>query len=299
MNKVRKAVFPVAGLGTRFLPATKAMPKELLPIIDKPLVQFAVEEAIEAGITDLVFVTGRHKRAIEDHFDGNPDLEDLLARDGKDELLELVRSIIPANANCMFVRQAQALGLGHAVLCARPAIGKAPFVVLLPDDLMVGAPRPTKALVEHFEKTGRACISVARVPKDQVKRYGIVRPAANASGDTMAISGIVEKPSPDDAPSDLAAIGRYVFNSDIFDYLGRQAPGIGREIQLTDSINSLAERGAVDAIRFGGARYDCGSKFGYLEAIVDHALGHDEFGDRFAELILQKAQRLRQAKTGS
>ncbi len=293
MLKIRKAVFPVAGLGTRFLPATKAMPKELLPIIDKPLVQFAVEEAIEAGITDLVFVTGRHKRAIEDHFDRNPDLEDLLARDGKDDLLELVRSIIPAKVNCIFVRQAQALGLGHAVLCARPAIGKEPFAVLLPDDLMVGSPRPTTDLVQHFEKTGRACLSVARVPKDQVKRYGIVQPAAIISGDTMGISGIVEKPAPADAPSDLAAIGRYVFNSDIFDYLGAQAPGIGREIQLTDSINSLAENGDIDAIRFGGTRYDCGSKFGYLEAIVDHAMAHPEFGDRFANLILQTAKLLR------
>ncbi len=299
MNKVRKAVFPVAGLGTRFLPATKAMPKELLPIIDKPVIQHAVEEAIDAGITDLVFVTGRTKRAIEDHFDANPELENALAESGKTDVLEELRSIIPAHVNCVFVRQAKPLGLGHAILCARPAVGNEPFVVLLPDDLMARSTRPMKALLQNFERTGNTSISVAKVPKETLHKYGIIKPAASSAPGTVQVSGIVEKPSINDAPSDMAAIGRYIFTPDIFDYLKTQAPGVGGEIQLTDAINVLAQMGQVDAVLFQGRRYDCGSKFGYLEAIVDHALEHPEFGEQFAELIRIKSLNHRPKKTGS
>ena len=288
MQKIRKAVFPVAGMGTRFLPATKAMPKELLPILDKPVIQFAVEEAIEAGITELVFVTGRNKRAIEDHFDANPELEALLAASKKDALLQEIRSIIPAEVSCIFVRQPAALGLGHAILCAEPAVGDEPFAVLLPDDLMVGTRRPTRDLVGHFRATGRSCLSVARVPREDLGRYGVVAPVAAVAGCAVRITGIVEKPQPGVAPSDLAAIGRYVFNPEIFAHLRTQAAGVGGEIQLSDSINALAEQGKVDVLEFLGRRYDCGSKFGYLEAIVDHALEHPEYGGLFADLIAQK-----------
>jgi UTP--glucose-1-phosphate uridylyltransferase len=299
MNKVRKAVFPVAGLGTRFLPATKAMPKELLPIIDKPVIQYAVEEAIEAGITDLVFVTGRTKRSIEDHFDANLELEDVLAESGKTHLLAQLRSIIPSHVNCIFVRQPKALGLGHAILCAEPAVGDDPFAVLLPDDLMSGNPRPTNSLIRNFELTGNACMTVARVAKQNLHQYGIIKPVSNDAINTIKISGIVEKPLAVDAPSDMAAIGRYVFTPEIFDHLKQQGPGVGGEIQLTDSINVLAEMGKVDAVLFSGTRYDCGSKFGYLEAIVDHALEHPEFGEQFAELIRSKILVQGQVKTGS
>jgi len=299
MTKVRKAVFPVAGLGTRFLPATKAMPKELLPIIDKPVIQYAVEEAIEAGITELVFVTGRTKRAIEDHFDANPELENVLAQSGKVEILAQLKNIIPAHVSCIFVRQPKALGLGHAILCAEPAVGNAPFAVLLPDDLMAGPVRPTKDLIRNFELTGKASLTVARVPKENLHQYGIIKPVSNNGSSPIQISGIVEKPSAADAPSDMAAIGRYVFTPEIFDHLKTQAPGVGGEIQLTDSINVLAEMGKVDAVLFSGKRYDCGSKFGYLEAIVDHALAHPEFGAQFAELIRAKSLEYGQVKTGS
>lgn len=296
---IRKAIFPVAGLGTRFLPATKAMPKELLPIIDKPIIQYAVEEAIEAGITDLVFITGRTKRAIEDHFDGNPELEAILANSGKTDLLEELRSIIPPHVNCIFVRQAQALGLGHAILCAEPAIGGEPFAVLLPDDLMAGDVRPTEDLIKRFDVSGNSCISVAQVPDENLHRYGIINPVPGSSSGAVRISGIVEKPKQGTAPSDMAAIGRYVFTPDIFDHLRDQTPGVGGEIQLTDSINAMAELGTVDALLFHGRRYDCGSKMGYLEATVDHALAHPEFGQRFADLIRAKSFTLPQTKTGS
>ena len=297
MKTIRKAVFPVAGLGTRFLPATKAMPKELLPIIDKPVIQFAVEEAIDAGVTDLVFVTGRTKRSIEDHFDGNPELEDVLAARGKHQLLEEIRSIIPPGVNCIFVRQTEALGLGHAILCAEPAVGGEPFAVLLPDDLMSGSALPTRSLVQHYQKTGKSCISVARVAEDRLDQYGVVSPVSNILSGSIQISGIVEKPAPDKAPSNLAAIGRYVFHPEIFNRLRVQAVGVGGEIQLTDSINVLAEAGKVDALRFAGRRYDCGSKFGFLEAIVDHALQHPEFGEDFAALIQEKANPARKTRS--
>jgi len=289
MKTIRKAVFPVAGLGTRFLPATKAMPKELLPIIDKPVIQFAVEEAIDAGITDLVFVTGRTKRAIEDHFDGNPELDGVLKNRGKLELLEKIHSIIPPGVNCIFVRQTEALGLGHAILCAEPAVGGEPFAVLLPDDLMAGSSLPTKDLVQHYQKTGKNCISVTHVAEDRLDQYGVISPVSNVLAGAVQISGIIEKPEPNKAPSNLAAIGRYVFHPEIFDRLRIQGAGIGGEIQLTDSINVLAGAGRVDALEFTGRRYDCGSKFGFLEAIVDHALEHPEFGNDFADLIQERA----------
>jgi UTP--glucose-1-phosphate uridylyltransferase len=297
MTKIRKAVFPVAGLGTRFLPATKAMPKELLPIIDKPVIQFAVEEAIEAGITDLIFITGRTKRAIEDHFDGNPELEAILEASGKTDLLERLRSIIPQHVNCVFVRQAQALGLGHAILCAEAAVGGEPFAVLLPDNLMAGDVLPTQDLIKRFEVSGASCISVSKVAQEDLHLYGVIKPVSESSVGAVRIEGIVEKPSADAAPSDMAAIGRYVFTPDIFDHLRDQAPGVGGEIQLTDSINALAELGPVDAVLYQGKLYDCGSKMGYLEATLDHALAHPEFGARFAELIVGKSLLLRPAKT--
>ena len=297
MERITKAVFPVAGLGTRFLPATKAMPKELLPIIDKPVIQFAVQEAISAGITDMVFVTGRTKRAIEDHFDGNPELESVLAERGKHQLLDEIRNIIPPGVNCIFVRQTEALGLGHAILCAEPALGGEPFAVLLPDDLMAGDSLPTTDLVQHYQKTGKSCISVARVPEDKLDQYGVILPVSNIGSGAIEISGIVEKPKPSTAPSNLAAIGRYVFHPEIFDKLRVQAAGVGGEIQLTDSINLLAKAGRVGALEFAGRRYDCGSKFGFLEAIVDHALEHPEFGEDFEALIQKKANATRRTRS--
>lgn len=288
MRSVRKAVFPVAGLGTRFLPATKAMPKELLPIIDKPIIQFAVEEAIEAGITDLVFVTGRTKRAIEDHFDNNPELEATLSARGKDHLVELLRDILPPGVNCIFVRQPEALGLGHAVLCAEPVVGNEPFAVLLPDDVMTGTPRPTSELVRHFETTGKASLTVIAVESDDINKYGVIDPVSNIGTGPIPLTGIVEKPKPAEAPSNLAAVGRYVFTPDIFDYLRLVRPGHGGEIQLTDAINMEAKNGRVDALRLVGRRYDCGSKSDYLEAIVDFALEHPKFGSNFENLIRER-----------
>ncbi|WP_127116208.1 UTP--glucose-1-phosphate uridylyltransferase GalU [Shimia sediminis] len=285
---IRKAVFPVAGLGTRFLPATKAMPKELLPILDKPIIQFAVEEAIEAGITDLIFVTGRTKRAIEDHFDGNPELEATLLKKGKTDLVEMLQDITPPGVNCIFVRQAEALGLGHAVLCAEPAVGREPFAVLLPDDFMSGAPKPTEELVRHYEGTGKVALSVLSVESDQISNYGVINPASNIGDGPIPITGIVEKPDPTEAPSDFAAVGRYVFEPSIFNHLREIKPGVGGEIQLTDAINAEAKNGRVDAVRLIGRRYDCGSKFGYLEAIVDFALEHPEYNEPFTKLISER-----------
>ncbi|MCK4862154.1 MAG: UTP--glucose-1-phosphate uridylyltransferase GalU [Rhodobacteraceae bacterium] len=291
MRKVTKAVFPVAGLGTRFLPATKAMPKELLPIIDKPIIQYAVEEAIAAGITDMIFVTGRTKRAIEDHFDRNPELEASLGAKGKDDVREMVRSIIPEGINCVFVRQPEALGLGHAVLCAAPVVGDEPFAVLLADDFMAGELLPTEALCAAYGEHGRSVISVSQVPGSEVSKYGIISTSNNDAGALKAVTGIVEKPEQENAPSNLASIGRYVFSSEIFEILRDQQPGHGGEIQLADAINTLAEKGRVLAQCITGARYDCGSKFGYLEAIVDAALAHDEYSERFREMLIQRISR--------
>lgn len=286
MTLVSKAVFPVAGLGTRFLPATKAMPKELLPIIDKPIIQYAVEEAIAAGITDLVFVTGRTKRAIEDHFDTNPELERELHEKGKDDLAAAIHGIIPDHVNCIFIRQARALGLGHAVLCAAPVIGRAPFAVLLADDVVKGTPSPTAELIAAYARTGHTQLSVMDVAPADVSKYGIIRPG-NTPG---AVAGLVEKPQLKDAPSRLASIGRYVLEPEILDILAKTPPGAGGEIQLADAINLRAQQGHVNAVPMSGARYDCGSKFGYLKAIVDFALDHEEYGPAFGALIARRTR---------
>lgn len=286
MAKIRKAVFPVAGLGTRFLPATKAMPKELLPIIDKPLVQYAVEEAIEAGIEQLIFVTGRTKRAIEDHFDSNPELESALEAKGDDELRESIRNIVPRGVNCIFLRQPKPNGLGDAVLCARPVVDNEPFAVLLADDLMQDDPPPTAALANAFGNTGDSIIAFSVIGNDDVSDYGILEPSSEGlPGPLVEIRGLVEKPSIENAPSNLASLGRYVFRPEIFDELCNQKPGVNGEIQLADAIDALAKKGCVKGLEFCGTRYDCGSKFGYLEAIVDFAIGHEEFGTRFLDLL--------------
>ena len=299
MTRITKAVFPVAGLGTRFLPATKAMPKELLPIIDKPIVQYAVEEAIAAGITDLVFITGRNKRAVGDHFDANLELENQLAAKGKHELRDLVRNIVPRGVNCIFIRQAEPLGLGHAVLCARPAVGDAPFAVLLADDMMRGDRLPTAALVEAYDRDPRSYLSVSEVSLEEVSSYGILRPGPGGTdGAQVEVAGLVEKPAPQDAPSRLASFGRYVFHPEIFDVLAALGPGAGGEIQLADAIDALAVRGRVGAIRNPSHRYDCGAKFGYLTAIVDTALEHPEYRDRFRALLADRLARTPDATPG-
>lgn len=265
MKPIRKAVFPVAGFGTRFLPATKAMPKELLPIVDKPLIQYAAEEAIAAGIDTLIFVTGRHKRAIEDHFDANQELEAALRAKGKNEQAQMVRRILPDGVQCMFVRQPEQLGLGHAVLCAERAVGNDPFAVLLADDFLTyeGA-GVTADLVKRYEASGRSQISVMEVNGLDISKYGVVQPGPAAG----SVAGLVEKPAFEHAPSNLASIGRYVLTPDIFEILHGQTPGAGGEIQLADAINTQAGAGRVEAVKLSGQRFDCGSVKGFLEAII-------------------------------
>lgn len=271
MLPVKKIVFPVNGLGTRFLPATKAMPKEMLPVVDKPLIQYAVEEAYKAGITEMVFVTGRNKRAIEDHFDRNPELETELESKGKDELLETVRSIVPPGINCIYVRQPKALGLGHAVLCARPVIGNVPFAVVLPDDLISSDVSVVKQLLDAREaQGGGSVVAVQDVAFEDTKKYGIVS-VDDAACPVSRVRGIVEKPDPAAAPSRLAVIGRYVFEPEIFDYLEVQQAGVGGEIQLTDAISASLAQVPTYACRYQGHRYDCGSKQGYIDATVSFA----------------------------
>lgn len=271
MFPIKKVVFPVNGLGTRFLPATKAMPKEMLPVVDKPLIQYAVEEAYKAGITEMVFVTGRNKRAIEDHFDRNPELETELESKGKDELLETVRSIVPPGINCIYVRQPKALGLGHAVLCARPVIGNVPFAVVLPDDLISSDVSVVKQLLDAREaQGGGSVVAVQDVALEDTKKYGIVS-VDDAACSVSRVRGIVEKPDPAAAPSRLAVIGRYVFEPEIFDYLEVQQAGVGGEIQLTDAISASLAQVPTYACRYQGHRYDCGSKQGYIDATVSFA----------------------------
>ena len=262
---LRKAVFPVAGFGTRFLPATKAMPKELLPIVDKPLIQYAAEEAIAAGIDTLIFVTGRNKRAIEDHFDNNQELEIALRAKGKNDQADMVRNILPAGVECIFMRQPEQLGLGHAVLCAERAVGTDPFAVLLADDFLTGSePGVTADLARAFEATGKSQLSVMEVNGPDISKYGVVVPS-----DTQgAVAGVVEKPDAPSAPSNLASIGRYVLTPDIFDILRALPPGAGGEIQLADAINTQAAAGSVEAVKLKGRRFDCGSVEGYLDAIT-------------------------------
>ena len=287
MIKIRKAVFPVAGLGSRFLPATKAQPKEMLPIVDKPLIQYAVEEAVAAGITEMVFITGRNKRAIEDHFDKAYELETELEAAGKAALLDLVRNVIPKNVNCIYIRQAAPLGLGHAVLCARPVVGNEPFAVLLADDFMdvdTGTKPVLAQMTEIFGQEGHSILAVQDVPRNETRQYGIVS-ATPYRERLEAVNGIVEKPQPDKAPSTLAVVGRYVLTGRIFDYLENIGKGAGGEIQLTDGIAALMRDQKVLAYRYDGQRYDCGSKLGYLKATVAMGLKHAETGAGFADFL--------------
>jgi UTP--glucose-1-phosphate uridylyltransferase len=277
-KKIRAAVFPVAGRGTRFLPATKASPKEMLPIVDKPLIQYAVEEAIAAGAEKLVFVTGSSKRAIEDHFDADPILESALAQSGKHDVVQLIRDIVPEGVTCIYIRQGEPLGLGHAVLCARPAIGDEPFYVHLADDLIDGNPPCLKQMAAEYERHGGSVIAVETVPANETSSYGIV--AIDAANDNR-ITQIVEKPAPADAPSNLAVVGRYLLDAAIFDKLQTTGRGAGGEIQLTDAIAELLADKPVHAYAFSGERYDCGSKIGYLKATVAYGLQHPETGDDF------------------
>ncbi len=284
---VNTAVFPVAGLGTRFLPATKASPKEMLPVVDKPLIQYAVEEAYGAGVRHMVFVTGRSKRAIEDHFDTAYELESELESAGKTELLELVRAVAPDDMHCSYVRQPRSLGLGHAVLCAAHIVGERPFAVLLADDLMVGAngtPSVLAQMVQAFESLGRSVLAVQEVPADQVRRYGIVA-GAPAGERLISIDQIVEKPAPEQAPSRMGVAGRYILTPRIFDELRNQPPGAGGEIQLTDAIARLMRSERVYAYQYEGKRYDCGSKEGFLQATVELALQHPQIGGEFRDYL--------------
>ena len=288
-KKVTKAVFPVAGLGTRFLPATKASPKEMLPIVDKPLIQYAVEEAVAAGITDLIFITGRGKRAIEDHFDKAYELEAELSAAGKTKLLKQVRGLLPAGINCVYIRQGEALGLGHAVLCARQLVGDEPFAVILADDLIDAKVPVLKQMTDLQAKHGGSLVAVQNVPREDTASYGIAS-TKPAKGRLARMTGIVEKPKPQEAPSTLGVVGRYVLSPRIFDLLARTQPGAGREIQLTDAIERLLREEAVHAYEFEGRRYDCGSKIGYLEATVDFALKHDEVAADFRDYLARVSQ---------
>ena len=277
---VTRAIFPVAGLGTRFLPATKAQPKEMLPVVDKPLIQYAVEEAYAAGVRQMIFVTGRHKRPIEDHFDMTYELEMALEQSGKEELLKVVRSVKPDDMECIYVRQAQALGLGHAVLCGQRLVGDNPFAVLLADDLMVGEPPVMQQRVEQFEEWRVSILAVQEVPAEQTRRYGIVA-GTPINERLLDVTGIVEKPAPEDAPSRLGVAGRYILTPGVFHEIATQTRGVGGEIQLTDGIAALLRREKVFAYRYKGKRFDCGSKEGFLEANVALALDHPELGQDF------------------
>lgn len=286
---IRTAVFPVAGMGTRFLPATKANPKEMLPVVDKPLVQYAAEEAVQAGIETLVFVTGRNKRSIPDHFDKAYELEHELEHRGKRELLEQVRNIVPPNVTCVYVRQADALGLGHAVACARPIVRNEPFAVILADDLIESSNGgATRQMVDQYAEHGCSVLGVEEVPRDRTHQYGIIDPVQTGPR-SWDVRGIVEKPAPADAPSNVAVVGRYVLTPRIFELLAEQKPGAGGEIQLTDAIARLLEEERVTAFNFEGRRFDCGSKLGYLQATVEFALNHPELKDDFAAYLRERA----------
>src|SRR5947208_3073645 len=287
MSKLKKAVFPVAGFGSRFLPVTKASPKEMMPVVDKPLIQYAVEEAAAAGITDMIFVTGRHKRAIEDHFDKAYELETELERKGKEALLAQVRSVLPEGVRCIYIRQPEPLGLGHAVLCAQPVVGNDPFAVLLADDLMDSQPGALSRMAQIYEKEACSLLGVEEVPLDQTESYGIVTVEA-MQGDSARIHSIVEKPKPAKAPSNLAVIGRYVLTPRIFDLLAAVTPGTGGEIQLTDAISALLAEERVLAVRLAGRRFDCGSKLGYLQATVELGVRHPEVGTAFARFLASR-----------
>ena len=285
MKTIRKAVFPVAGLGTRFLPATKASPKEMLPVVDKPLIQYAVEEAVAAGCDQLIFVTSSSKRAIEDHFDKAYELEAELEAKGKEQLLQLTKDIVPAHVSCIYIRQPEALGLGHAVLCAKPVVGDEPFSVILADDLIDNESKGcVKQMVESYTDHGSSILAVQRVEKDETDKYGIVSLENNSDNEGF-ISGIVEKPAPAEAPSTLAVVGRYILNPRIFHFLEKTQRGAGNEIQLTDAIAALLADEKVFAYPFEGIRYDCGSKLGYLQANVELGMKHPEIGAEFTQYL--------------
>lgn len=287
MKPIKKCVFPVAGMGTRFLPATKASPKEMLPIVDKPLIQYAVEEAVEAGCTEMVFITGRNKRSIEDHFDKAYELETELELRQKDKLLAHVRDILPPNITCLYIRQTEALGLGHAVLCAQAAVGDEPFAVILADDLIDAPKGALKQMVDVYNQSGNSVLGVETVDPSQTGSYGIVEVEKLKS--YQRIINIIEKPKPEEAPSNLAVVGRYILTPRIFDLLTNLPRGAGNEIQLTDGIARLLDHEFVLAHAFDGKRYDCGSKLGYLEATVAYGLKHPETGEQFKELLKQYA----------
>lgn len=289
MSKVRKAVFPVAGMGTRFLPATKASPKEMLPVVDKPLIQYAVEEAVDAGITHLVFITGRSKRAIEDHFDKAYELETELQARGRQALLDQVRNIVPRHVTCSYVRQSEALGLGHAVLCARPVVGEEPFAVILADDLIDAGVPALRQMVEVFEEVRCPVIAVQEVRPEDTGSYGIV--AGDPEGERrIRVRRIVEKPKPADAPSNLGVVGRYILTPEVMRCLERVQPGAGGEIQLTDGIAAALDGDGAVGYRFDGIRYDCGAKFGYLQANIMYGLRHPEVGEDLARFLRRMSQ---------
>jgi UTP--glucose-1-phosphate uridylyltransferase len=286
MKKVTKAVFPVAGMGTRFLPATKASPKEMLPIVDKPLIQYAVEEAVSAGVTDLIFITGRTKRSIEDHFDKAYELETELEARNKKEMLDLVRKTVPKGVNCIYIRQSQSLGLGHAVLCASPVIGDEAFAVLLADDLLdnPGSVPVMKQMVDAYNYHRCSVLGTMNVPREETSSYGIVS-TEGEGGKIQRMTGIVEKPDPEKAPSTQAVVGRYILTPRIFDHIRALKPGAGGEFQLTDAIASLLREEAVLSYQYDGVRYDCGSKIGYLKATVELALRHPEVSQEFSHYL--------------
>ncbi|HXY96154.1 MAG TPA: UTP--glucose-1-phosphate uridylyltransferase GalU [Steroidobacteraceae bacterium] len=281
---IRTAVFPVAGRGTRFLPATKASPKEMLPVVDKPLIQYAVEEALAAGARRLVFITGASKRAIEDHFDSDAELEHMLQSQGKSDLLKQLRSVLPSYASCIYIRQPAPLGLGHAVLCAQPAVGAEPFFVHLADDLIKSEVACLAQMARVYEAKRASVLGVEAVARRDTEKYGIVAVEGDKAV-TSRVRSIVEKPKPADAPSNLAVVGRYVLAPAIFEHLEKIGHGAGGEIQLTDGIAALMREEAVYAYRFSGKRYDCGSKLGYLQATVEYALGHPELGGQFRRYL--------------
>ena len=291
MKKITKAVFPVAGMGSRFLPATKATAKEMLPVVDKPLIQYAVEEAVAAGITDMIFITGRNKRSIADHFDKSFELEATLEAQGKQDLLRIVREVVPKNINCIYIRQAEPLGLGHAVLCARPVLQDEPFAVILADDLLDGETAIMKQMVDVFERHQCSVLGVQDVPRSQTKQYGIVS-VTNLEANVEKVNAIVEKPSPEEAPSTLAVVGRYILTPRIFKHLQNIKPGAGGEIQLTDGIAALMQYESLLAYRFEGIRYDCGSKLGYLKAQVAFGLKHKELNAEFSAYLKELLKEL-------
>ena len=284
-NNVKIAVFPVAGMGTRFLPATKANPKEMLPIVDKPLIQYATEEAVDAGIEILIFITGRNKVSIPNHFDKAYEIETELERRNKRAELDLVQNIIPGNVKCIYIRQNQALGLGHAVLCAKPAVGNNPFAVVLADDMILSKKRGClKQMVDRYNELQSSILAVEKVRKENLHKYGIIDGSKNNSND-WELSNIVEKPNNEDAPSDMGVVGRYILKPSIFDILEKTSRGAGDEIQLTDAIASQIEQDKVYAYEFEGKRFDCGNKFGFMKATIEYGLNHDEIAPELKEYI--------------